>query len=173
MSFTVRRAVPQEAHALGIFAEACFREAFGYLFPEEALDLLCSKAFTTPMMEGLIGHGAWVAEGAEGWRGYAAANPAPCPAEGLEAPHLELSRLYVATPWMGQGVSDALMTAFMEEARRRGVAGVWLEAFEGNPRALGFYKRWGFRDLGARVQVREGLHLPHRILATDPRLAIH
>jgi GNAT superfamily N-acetyltransferase len=173
MTITIRRAEPSEAHALGQFAEACFRESFGYLFPEEALDLLCSKAFATPVMDGLVGKGAWVAQGEEGWRGYAALSTDPCPAPGLPEPHLELSRLYVPAPWMGQGVSDALMAAFMDEARRRGAKGVWLEAFEGNPRALGFYRRWGFKDLGPCMLVREGLHLPHRILGTDPFLAVH
>ena len=172
MTFNVRKASPSEAHTLGPFAEACFRESFGYLFPEEALDLLCSKAFTTQVMEGLISHGTWVAEAPEGLRGYVAMSPDPCPVEGLAAPHLELSRLYVAAPWMGQGVSDALMAAFMDETRIRGFKGVWLEAFEGNPRALGFYKRWGFRDLGASLKIREGLHLPHRILASDLNVVI-
>jgi GNAT superfamily N-acetyltransferase len=167
MTFNVRKAELHEGHTLGQFAEACFRESFGYLFPEEALDLVCAKAFSTPMMEGLIRNGAWVAEGAEGWRGYLALSLAPCPVEGLANPHLELSRLYVPAPWMGQGISDALMTVFMEEARARGSKGVWLEAFEGNPRALRFYKRWGFKDLAGRVQIREGLHLPHRILASN------
>jgi GNAT superfamily N-acetyltransferase len=172
MSFTVRKAEPHEAHPLAQFAEACFRESFGYLFPEEALDILCSKAFTTPVMEALILQGAWVAEGADGWRGYAALSLAPCPTGDLPSPHLELSRLYVASPWMGQGVSDALMTAFMDFARAKGMKGVWLEAFEGNPRALRFYQRWGFRDLGASVKIREGLHLPHRILVSDLNVAI-
>ncbi|GEM_PF-1683472 len=167
MTFTVRKAELHEGHALGQFAEACFRESFGYLFPEEALDLLCSKAFTTPVMEGLIRNGTWIAEGEEGWRGYLALSTDPCPAEGLAKPHLELSRLYVPAPWMGQGISDALMTAFLDDARAKGIRGVWLEAFEGNPRALRFYKRWGFKDLAGSVKVREGLHLPHRILASD------
>ncbi len=172
MTFNVRQADPSEAHPLGMFAEACFREAFGYLFPEEALDLLCSKAFTTQVMDSLIHNGTWIAEGPEGWRGYAAMSLDPCPAQSLEPPHVELSRLYVGSSWMGQGVSDALMAAFMDEARRRGAKGVWLEAFEGNPRALRFYKRWGFHDLGASVKIREGLHLPHRILGSDLSVAI-
>ena len=164
MHSTVRKADPHEAKALAAFSGACFREAFGYLFPDEALDLLCSRAFTETALGALIAKGAWVAEGPEGWRGYAALSPDPCPVPGLPEPHLELARLYVATPWHGQGVSGALMTAFLEEARQRGIRGVWLEAFEGNPRALGFYRRWGFQDLGGQVLVREGVHLPHRVL---------
>lgn len=167
MDFSIRRVTAAEAKELGMFAEACFREAFGYLFPEQALDLVCAKAFATPLMEALALDGAWIAEGEGGWRGYAAMASRPCPAEGLPGPHLELNRLYVAEPWLGRGISDALMAAFLDEARRRRCRGVWLEAFEGNPRALRFYRRWGFHDLGGSLKDREGIHLPHRILGAE------
>jgi GNAT superfamily N-acetyltransferase len=164
MDIPVRKVAPGEAKGLAAFAESCFRETFGYLFPEQAMDHLCSRAFAPAVLGALIDQGAWVAEGPEGWRGYVALSTDPCPVDHLPEPHLELARLYVARQWHRQGVSGALMAAFMDEARRRGTRGVWLEAFEGNPRALGFFRRWGFQDLGAQVQVKEGVHLPHRIL---------
>ncbi|BDU76522.1 GNAT family N-acetyltransferase [Mesoterricola sediminis] len=166
MDVAVRRAEAGEARELGLFAEACFREAFGYLFPEDALDLVCARAFAGPLMEELVRDAAWIAEGEGGWRGYAALAARPCPAPGLPGPQAELSRLYVTAPWQGRGVSGALMTAVLAEARRRGCRSVWLEAFEGNPRALRFYGRWGFHDLGGSIKDREGIHLPHRILGT-------
>lgn len=164
MDIPVRRVDPGEAKDLAAFSEALFRETFGYLFPEEAMDHLCARAFTPAALGILIGQGAWVAEGGGGWSGYAALSTDPCPVPGLPEPSLELARLYVARQWHGHGVSGALMAAFQEEARRRGARGLWLEAFEGNPRALGFYRRWGFHDLGGKVEVKEGVHLPHRIL---------
>ena len=167
MPFTIRKVEVAEAAALAQFAEVCFRETFGYLFPEEAMDALCLRAFAPAVTEARIEKGAWVAEAAEGWRGYLALSTDPCPVPGLAEPHLELSRLYVASPWQGTGVSDALMEAFLTEARQQGKRAVWLEAFQGNPRALGFYTRWGFEDLGGRDSLREGLRLPHRILGTD------
>jgi ribosomal protein S18 acetylase RimI-like enzyme len=162
--FIIRRADPSEAEALARFAEARFRETFGPHFPEEAMDLLCSRAFARPVMAGLLAAGTWVAEGPGGCLGYLALATDPCPLEGLSFPQLELARLYVAPAWQGRGVGDALMTAFQEEARNRGAGSVWLEAHEGNPRALRFYQRWGFRDLGGKVRTVEGVPLPHRIL---------
>jgi GNAT superfamily N-acetyltransferase len=167
MTFNVRKVRLQEATELARFSEACFRESFGYLFPEEALQSLCTKAFAPAMLEDLVRKGAWVAEGPEGWRGFLTLSTGACPVPGLPEPQVELARLYVASPWQGQGVSDALMEAFLGEVRGRGAKAVWLEAFEGNPRALGFYVRWGFRDLGGHELVREGLRLPHRILGRD------
>ena len=167
MPITIRTVEASEAAALAQFAETCFRETFSYLFPEEAMDALCLRAFAPGVLGNLIDQGAWVAQAEEGWRGYLALSEDSCPVAGLPEPHLELSRLYVTTPWHGTGVADALMTTFMAEARARGTQAVWLEAFQGNPRALGFYTRWGFQDLGGRESVREGLHLPHRILAIN------
>lgn len=167
MPVTIRKVEAAEAPALAQFAETCFRETFAYLFPEEAMDALCLRAFTPGILGALIEQGAWVAQAGEGWRGYLALSQDPCPVAGLPEPHLELSRLYVTTPWHGTGVSDALMATLLAEARRRGTRAVWLEAFQGNPRALRFYTRWGFQDLGGRDALREGLRLPHRILATD------
>lgn len=167
MAITVRPVEPSETAVLAGFSETCFRESFGYLFPEEALESVCARAFAPAVIAGLIERGAWVAEGDGGWLGYAALSQDPCPVPGLPQPQLELARLYVSSPWHGQGVSDVLMGAFMAEARRQGAQGVWLEAFEGNPRALGFYARWGFKDLGGRESAREGMRLPHRILGTD------
>ena len=167
MPITIRKVDVAEAASLAQFAEVCFRETFGYLFPEEAMDAVCARAFAPAVLAALIEKGAWVAEAPEGWRGYLALSLDPCPVAGLAAPHLELSRLYVAMPWHGTGVSDALMEAFLADARRQGMQAVWLEAFQGNPRALGFYSRWGFEDLGGRDSLREGLRLPHRILGSD------
>jgi GNAT superfamily N-acetyltransferase len=172
MPITIRKVDVAETAALAQFGETCFRETFAYLFPEEAMDEVCQRAFAPAMIGPLIEHGAWVAQAEEGWRGYLALSPAPCPVAGLPEPHLELSRLYVTTPWHGTGVSDALMEAFLTEATARGTRAVWLEAFQGNPRALAFYTRWGFQDLGGRDSVREGLRLPHRILGTDLSRAV-
>lgn len=167
MAITIRRLAAEEAATLAGFAETCFRESFGYLFPEEALENVCAKAFAAPLIATLIEQGAWIADSPSGWLGYVAMGLNPCPVHGLGEPHVELTRLYVSAPWHGQGVANELMKAFLDEARGRGFKAVWLEAFEGNPRALGFYARWGFRDLGGREQAREGVRLPHRILGTE------
>jgi GNAT superfamily N-acetyltransferase len=165
MAMAVRRVDPAGARDLAAFAEACFREAFGYLLPDQALDRLCRRAFAPEAMAALVGRCAWIAEGPAGCLGYAGLGAEPCPVAGLPDPCLQLARLYVAGPWQGRGVSGALMSACLGEARRRGARSLWLEAFEGSPRALGFYRRWGFQDLGGlQVRVQEGIHLPHRIL---------
>ena len=62
MHSTVRKADPHEAKALAAFSGACFREAFGYLFPDEALDLLriwnqgCTPSWPDEDLAGKVKH---------------------------------------------------------------------------------------------------------------------
>jgi ribosomal protein S18 acetylase RimI-like enzyme len=49
---------------------------------------------------------------------------------------------------IGRGVGAALMQACLEEAGRRGCETVWLDVWERNPRAIAFYRKWGFAEVG-------------------------
>lgn len=160
----VRRLAQEETRALAIFAEACFREAYGAHFAAADLERLCTAVFALPVMARLVHDGAWVA-GA--WQGYAALGQVPCPIPGLGEPTLELARLYVARAWQGKGVADRLMERFMQEAAARGAGSVWLQVFAESPRARAFYRRWGFTDHGPYVLTWEGLTLPHRMLGRN------
>jgi len=164
MAFPVRRLELSETPALAAFAEACFREAFLPHFGAGALEVLCPLVFATNVMEQLIRNGAWVAGD---WQGYVALGTTPCPVPELPSPVVELARLYVPLPWQGQGVANALMETSLAEARQRGGRSAWLQAYAGNPRALAFYRRWGFRDFGPFTVACQGLELPHRALGRD------
>jgi ribosomal protein S18 acetylase RimI-like enzyme len=66
---------------------------------------------------------------------------------------LELQRLYVEQRWLGRGVGDALMRGCLDEARRCSHRVLWLGVWEHNPRAIAFYRRWGFQDVGSHAFV--------------------
>jgi ribosomal protein S18 acetylase RimI-like enzyme len=66
---------------------------------------------------------------------------------------LELSRFYVDRPWHGRGVAQALMTATVREAARRGGETLWLGVWERNPRGIAFYRKCGFADVGTQTFV--------------------
>jgi GNAT superfamily N-acetyltransferase len=153
-----------EGPELASFAEACFREAFRAHFEPKAMARLCARVFAPPILEGLLRSGVWLAEQDGEWQGYVALGALPCPLPELAIPALELARLYVTADWQGKGVADRLMGRFLAEAGDRGGRSVWLQAFEGNPRALAFYRRWGFIDFGPFELVCEGVLLPHRLL---------
>lgn len=61
---------------------------------------------------------------------------------------IELERLYVDRAVIGEGVGSELMELCLAEARRGGYETVWLGVWERNGRALAFYRRWGFEEVG-------------------------
>jgi len=63
----------------------------------------------------------------------------------------EIQRLYVASDWHGKGIAQQLMAACVEEMRRRGSDVIWLGVWERNPKAISFYKKFGFVEAGAHI----------------------
>jgi len=164
MAPAIHRLEQADTPTLAAFAEACFREAYAGHFAAAHLDALCAAAFALSVMERLVLDGVWVARD---WQGYAALGQLPCPLPSLAAPSIELARLYVPRCGQGKGIADSLMGRFLAEAEARGGRSVWLQAFRDNPRALAFYRRWGFTDFGPFDLLWEGISLPHRLLGRN------
>lgn len=83
--------------------------------------------------------------------GFALIRDAPPPGSVTGPSPVELGRFYVDRPWQGRGVAQVLMTACLDEGRRRGAKVMWLGVFESNGRAVRFYSRCGFRDVGSHI----------------------
>jgi len=64
---------------------------------------------------------------------------------------IELWRFYLDRQWHGRGVAAALMTRVKDEARRRGARTLWLGVWERNGRAIAFYAKSGFVDVGEHI----------------------
>ncbi len=64
---------------------------------------------------------------------------------------IELVRLYVSRKWLGRGVGQALMQRCMNEAREQGFQTIWLGVWEHNSRALAFYRKWDFHEVGEHI----------------------
>jgi len=77
--------------------------------------------------------------------------------EGGDAPALpgnrpvELRRIYVDPSRHGRGVADALMARAVDRAREHGADCLWLGTNQQNARALSFYRRHGFTEIGTRT----------------------
>jgi ribosomal protein S18 acetylase RimI-like enzyme len=65
----------------------------------------------------------------------------------------EIYRLYVAEAWHGRGVAQPLMRRLIEQALGSGADGVWLGVWEHNPRAIAFYRKSGFVEVGEHTFV--------------------
>jgi GNAT superfamily N-acetyltransferase len=64
---------------------------------------------------------------------------------------LEIRRIYASQDYLGKGVGKELMQATIREARQRNCDCIWLGVWEKNQRAIDFYKKWGFREVGTHL----------------------
>jgi ribosomal protein S18 acetylase RimI-like enzyme len=78
---------------------------------------------------------------------------------------VEVVRFYVAKEWHGHGVAQALMSACVEVASRRGGCTLWLAVWQENARAIAFYRKAGFTVAG-RVTFRLGSQLQNDHMMT-------
>ncbi|HEX5124157.1 MAG TPA: GNAT family N-acetyltransferase [Rhodanobacteraceae bacterium] len=62
---------------------------------------------------------------------------------------VEIYRFYVERAAHGSGVAQRLMAAAFAQAREWGADVVWLGVWEHNPRAMAFYRKFGFADVGS------------------------
>jgi GNAT superfamily N-acetyltransferase len=157
-AFSIRNATAADAEALSAFAAKVFRDTFAPDNDPMDMDAYLSDAFTPGKQAAEIADGSGVcllAEVGETLAGYAllrieaADQGDPSVALPVELP-VELQRFYVDYAWHGRGVAPALMTACIDTARARGSATMWLGVWERNPRAIRFYQKHGFVDIGAK-----------------------
>jgi ribosomal protein S18 acetylase RimI-like enzyme len=93
----------------------------------------------------------------------------------------EVVRLYVLDRFTSNGVGTSLLTRAEALAVAQGAQHAWLTAWVGNSRALAFYPRRGYTDLGATTFVFQGENIENRLfvkaltvrLAPQPAVAAH
>jgi ribosomal protein S18 acetylase RimI-like enzyme len=61
---------------------------------------------------------------------------------------VEIQRFYVDASYHGTGLAHHLMAHVLARAETAGSAELWLGVWERNPRALAFYRKWGFNVVG-------------------------
>lgn len=81
----------------------------------------------------------------------------------------KLDHLYVQAPFTGRGVGRDLLRQAEKAAAARGADTLWLTAWVGNARALQFYPRCGYEDLGETMYTFEGESYPNRLFAKRVR----
>lgn len=83
--------------------------------------------------------------------GYARLKFGQAPSAIVGRSPMEITRFYARKPWIGKGVGAQLMQACLREAKQARCEIVWLDVWERNPRAIAFYRQWGFVEVGTQV----------------------
>jgi GNAT superfamily N-acetyltransferase len=165
----IRLATPADADALAVFGERTFREAFGADNRPQDVDAYVRATYSAERQNAEIADPdriTFVGESdctltafaqlrANGYAPEFVAGPEP----------MELLRFYVDRPWQGRGVAHDLMDALVAAARARGARTLWLGVWERNPRAITFYGKHGFRDVGCQPFKLGGDDQTDRVMA--------
>ena len=150
---TVRKANPNDAAPLAQLAERTFRDTFGSANTVPDMDLHCSTSYSAAIQAGEIADPQMLTLLSEENRqlvAFAQLRWGSAPGCVVAQAPGEIQRLYVASDWHGKGVAHELMRACVEALQARGSDVVWLGVWERNPRAIAFYNKCGFADVGSK-----------------------
>ncbi len=148
---TIRRATAQDAAALAALAEQTFRATFAAQNSAQNMDQHCRTHYGADIQASEIAradHVTLVMEAAGVLIAYAQLRLAAAPACVPGVRPGEIQRFYVDKPWHGQGIAHTLMAACLQALTDRACDTIWLGVWEHNPRAIAFYRRHGFVEVG-------------------------
>lgn len=150
----VRRAIASDAQALAVLAEQTFRETFASENSAADMEAHCSTNFSADIQAREIqdpGIVTLLAEVQRELAGFAQVRPESS-IESVSARYpSELYRLYVSSERHGQGVAQNIMREVLSVAGSVGSDFLWLGVWEHNPKAIAFYRKYGFEVVGDHV----------------------
>lgn len=148
----IRRACVDDAAELAAFADRSFRETFAADNNAADMEAYCAEAFSPAAQRDALADRSIetliCVDEAGRIAGYAQLRPGEPDGVVRPAP-LELWRFYVDRMHHGRGVARQLMAAVFAAARGRSAQTLWLGVWEKNLRALAFYRKFGFVDVGS------------------------
>ena len=147
----IRYGSPKDAQMLSEFGARTFYDAFAKDNTPENIASYLKESFSTEIQFRELsepGNVFLIAEAENIPIGYAqlVVNSRDASVKGTRP--LEIRRIYAARQHIGKGVGRELMNASIHEAKQRGCNCIWLGVWEKNQRAIDFYKKWGFREVG-------------------------
>ncbi|MGE5927648.1 MAG: N-acetyltransferase family protein [Gemmatimonadota bacterium] len=147
----IRRAHRDDAASLASFAREIFDTTFGPHNDPADMRAYMDEAFGEAQQGSELTDPAivtFIADADGELAGYAQLSARRTPPAKTGPQPVELMRFYVGSGWQGRGVAQALMRAVEREARRLGAEALWLCVWGQNARAVSFYRKCGFREIG-------------------------
>lgn len=165
---TIRPAQQGDARPLAELAEYTFREAFGATNSAADMAMHCRQSYGETIQAAeiaasdrltLLATVDGILAGFTQLRWGAAPECVRAEKPG------EILRFYLRGEFHGTGVAAALMDAALAALRERGATTAWLGVWEQNPRAIAFYRKRGFTEVGAQIFVLGTDHQRDKVFA--------
>ncbi|MBC3881171.1 GNAT family N-acetyltransferase [Undibacterium sp. LX40W] len=148
---SIRAADLSDANRLSLLAETSFRHTFAASNTAEDMDTHCRNSYSEAIQSAEIAHPQMLTllvEDDAQLAAYAQLRFDHAPECVADRNAAEIQRLYVANAWHGKGVAQSLMRACLDAIIERGKKTAWLGVWEHNPRAIKFYQKFGFVEVG-------------------------
>jgi ribosomal protein S18 acetylase RimI-like enzyme len=148
-----RRGRVEDAARLAAFAARAFTDTYASHNTESDMREYIASAYGTESQARELADPDMItvlAESGDSVLGYAQVRRKEAPAcVNQEAP-AEIYRFYVDVSAHGKGVAQRLMDESLAAARELGAKHIWLGVWERNARAIAFYRKSGFREVGTQ-----------------------
>lgn len=147
----VRIAEPIDCELLAILGRRAFYEAFGAFNDPDDMQAYLDLAFDKEKIREQLEDRAntfFIASINDQPAGYAKLK------RGATVPELEnenviqLERIYALQDFLGKRIGHELMNNCVAVAKKEGFLRMWLSVWQQNHRAIEFYKKWGFEQIG-------------------------
>jgi diamine N-acetyltransferase len=152
-SIHIRAAKPEDSELLARLGAQTFGDTFGPDNTPEDMAAYLAQAFGPGKQAADLaepGTTFLIAEVDGTAVGYVRLREGPAPdCVPAERP-IEIVRFYAVASWIGHGVGAALMSASLDRAQTHHCDVIWLDVWERNSRAIAFYQRWGFAEVGTQ-----------------------
>ncbi|MEM7372173.1 MAG: GNAT family N-acetyltransferase [Bacteroidota bacterium] len=128
-----------------------FQQGFGHWYDPSILASYLQDSFSIPQLQTEIQDSSsrfWGVKVDSGWIAYAKLRSSKIPPELAGQKVIELQRMYVLQAYWGKGVAHILMNHCIEFAQKESFSHLWLGVWEDNDRAIRFYEKYGFSQIG-------------------------
>jgi diamine N-acetyltransferase len=155
----IRTATTEDADRLAQFARTAFRDTYRDIDDADGIERYVAEHFTPEEVAAQIRDPAstvllaWQGETLIGYAQVLQSEAPPCVTG--PAP-VELARLYLAQDAIGLGLGARLMLAVQARVRELGGRTVWLGVYDRNQRAIAFYRKFGFVEVGGKEFIFAG-----------------
>lgn len=153
--FEIRECVAEDAETLSLLGQATFLETFAGIL--EGRDILshCFSAHSASVYRSWLQQDQsklWVVHMRPGQApiGYLLLGPAQIPVADLSSEDLEIKRIYLLHRFQGSGLGKRLLAAAVDHSKATKAKRLLLGVYANNAKAINFYQRCGFVQLGRR-----------------------
>ncbi|HLX92484.1 MAG TPA: GNAT family N-acetyltransferase [Puia sp.] len=150
----IRVATSADAAMIADLSRRAFQDAFGQFNSPDNMEKFLNGEFERENLTNQVGSQGntfFIATADNRIIGYARLCESVNPPGIGEFNAVEISRIYVEQEAIARGIGSRLMQACISEARKRRKEVIWLGVWEHNPRAIAFYRKFGFERFGKHV----------------------